>query len=186
MRTRERNKDPFLGEQLQSPQMDFLIAPPGASQRIFRLGKGWRIQNNEIEPRFSFRQAGQVIKDIGSDGSQMDAVPLRALLNSADQVAIYLDCSDGFSAGSRAGQREGTLIRKAVQDNQPARDPRDLAIIINLVEIKAGLLPPEQLDLKPQICHLDLQLGWDRSIQCADNKLHAFGLPDRYVVSFNN
>src|SRR6516165_2681888 len=123
--------------------MDFFIASPSAPQRLFRLGKGWGIQNDKIEPRFSLRQAGQVVKDVGSDSGQMEVVPLRVLLNGGDELAVDLDRSHGFSAGSRAGKRKSALIRKAVQNIQPARKAGDLAVVIDLIEVKTGLLPRE-------------------------------------------
>src|SRR5215469_5020643 len=111
----------------------------------------------------------------------MEVVPLRVLLNGGDEFAVDLDRSHGFSAGLRAGKRKSALIRKAVQDIQPASKAGDLAVVIDLIEVKTGLLPREQLDLEPQTCHLDLQFGWDRSVQCAGGKLHTFSLPNRYV-----
>ena len=54
------------GQQLQRPEVNLLVAPLGAANGFPGLGKGRRVENNEVVGRFSLRdKLRQQVEDIG-------------------------------------------------------------------------------------------------------------------------
>ena len=102
--------------------------------------------------------------------------------------ALGADLDGLHLAGARlgAGQREGALVGKAIQHLASGGVRGHGGVVRQLVEIKAGLLSVEQIDLEGDAVHRDLESAGRFAGEHAGVQFEALGFADRRVVALDD
>lgn len=186
MRAAIGRQDSTGTQQLERTQMDFLITPQRIGELSFALRERRRIQHHEIELGASPFRAVQEIKGIGFDGVDLQAIAFRVAAGCCHRIAITLDRGHARRSGMGGKQRKSSLIREAIEHPSIFGQCGDRTVIPDLVEVKTGFVPVQQIDFETHIVDRHLDRAIDRTVQDASAARKSFRDPNRGVITFDD
>jgi hypothetical protein len=108
------------------------------------------------------------------------------LIDQTHQIGIDLDRRDRARTLARASDGECALVGKAVEYPSPFRNSSHNSVVLQLIEVKAGLLAGQKINMEPHLGGIDLD---SRRVLARDNagqKTQPFGPSDRSIIPFND
>jgi len=144
-------------EQFQRAEVELFVAAEGIVQLPLGAGEGGWVEDDKIPARFGLLLRAEEIEGIGLDGFDCEVVAFRVGPDEGGRVGADLDGLHRTGAGLGAGEGEGALIGKAIEHFAAFGVCRHGGVVLELIEVEAGLLAVEEIHLKAQTHGLDLE-----------------------------
>ena len=108
------------------------------------LREGWGVEDDEVV--FGFVGTAKEVKNICLSGLNGESIACRIVAEASRTFHAGFHGGDVTCPCLGAGEREASLVGKAVQHGQPARKSRYDAIGLDLIQVKAGFVAAEGID----------------------------------------
>lgn len=182
----EGGEDAAGFEHLHGAEVDLLVAAEGIAHGAFGFGEGGGIEDDEVVAGGGGFVALEEVEAVFGD-----AVDLHA----GDGGVLFGDFSGGFAdvhggdfggSGEGAGLGEAALIGEAVEDAAAFGEGGDVLVVIQLIEVEAGLLAFEEVGVEGAALVADDEGLGGFAADDAFDLLHAFGFADGAFVALDD
>jgi len=180
MRTGPGGEDAARFEEFQGAEMDLLVAAEGVAKVLLAAGEGRRIEDDEVETIFARLEE---VEGIGFDGWEVELVEAGIGMDGHDGVGGDVDAGDGGCPGAGARQSESALVAEAVEDAAPCGEACDALVGVELIEVEAGFLAGERVDLEFQSVVVDHERARVGAVEHGEFGAESFGFADGGVVA---
>lgn len=160
--------------------MDFFVAAHGVVERLFIPREARWVENDEVILGFS---GFQEIEDVCFDDFDVEVVEFGVAACGGAGGAGDIDGGDFGGTGFFAGQGEAALVGEAIEDAEAFGHFRDFLVCLKLIEVEAGFLAVDEIDLVVEAICIDREGAGVFSVNEFDALLHAFSFAGGGVVA---
>ena len=172
----EGGEDAALIQQLERAQVDFLVAAHGVHEGLFVAGETRGIEDDEVVVGFGVFEE---IEDVVFEHLDVQAVELGIVAGGLAGGGGDIDGGDMGGTGLGAGEGEAALVGEAIEHAFALGELGDLGVGLELVEVEAGFLAVEEVDLEIQVVGADDERAGVFAVEHFDAGFHALGLAER-------
>jgi len=131
-------------KQPERAQVKRLVTTYGAGDGVLAAGERRRIEDDEVERRLAV--LGEPVEDVGDLERGGEAVALGGRTRGGDGVLGRVEAEHAGRAGLRAGEAEAALVAEGVEHAAALGELGDVLMLVELVEVGAGLLAAHEVD----------------------------------------
>ena len=150
------------------------------------LGERRRIEDNEIPAGAGLLLVAQVIEYVGFDALHRETVARGIPADGGGGIGADFHGGDVSGAAPGGRKRECALVGKAIEHAPAFRLCGYGGVVSELIQIKAGLLPLEEIDLEMQPERFDRHRTGVRAGQHPRQQGESLGLTDRRIVPLDD